>query len=54
MVVDWFVVYDDFSIISSKNVSPEDVPIDGVQWILEFTDRNKTTYFSYEELHLLK
>lgn len=38
MIIGWFIVYDDFSIISSDDVSPEDVPIDGVQWIVEFTD----------------
>ena len=38
MIIGWVVINDDFSVISSKDSAPEDVQIDGIQWIVEFTD----------------
>ena len=38
MIIGWLVIYDDFSVYSSKDISPNDLPINGIQWILEFPD----------------
>lgn len=34
----WIIFYDDDSIYTSQDAEPIDVPIDGVQWILEFLE----------------
>ena len=35
LVKKWFVFYDTGEIVSSDGMAPEDVPVDGIQWIKE-------------------
>ena len=37
-VIGWFAVYDDLSTHSSKITFPVDLPVDGIQWIIEYLD----------------
>jgi hypothetical protein len=38
MILGWYAIYDDFSVYSSENTSPEELPVDGIQWIIEVVE----------------